>query len=34
VSRLPLNFKADRKLHLRALPLSAKVAHFNRQAFG
>ena len=34
VSRLPLNFKTDRKLHLRALPLSAKVAHFNRQAFG
>jgi hypothetical protein len=27
VSRFPLNFKTDRKLHLRALPLSANVAH-------
>jgi len=26
VSRLPLNFKTDRKLHLRALPLSAKCS--------
>jgi hypothetical protein len=34
VSCFPLNFKTDRKLHLRALPLSANVAHFNRQVFG
>ena len=34
VSRFPLNFKTDRKLHLRALPLSASVAHFGRQVFG
>ena len=26
VSRFPLNFKTDRKLHLRALPLSAKCS--------
>jgi hypothetical protein len=34
VPRFPLNFKTYRKLHLRALPLSANVAHSNRQAFG
>ena len=34
VSRFPLNFKPDRKLHPRALSLSANVAHFNRQVFG
>jgi hypothetical protein len=26
VSRFPLNLKTDRKLHLRALPLSAKCS--------
>jgi hypothetical protein len=26
VSRFPLNFKSDRKLHLRALPISAKCS--------
>jgi hypothetical protein len=26
VSRFPLNFKTDRKLHLRALSLSAKCS--------
>jgi hypothetical protein len=26
VSRFPLNFKTDGKLHLRALPLSAKCS--------
>jgi hypothetical protein len=26
VSRFPLNFITDRKLHLRALPLSAKCS--------
>ena len=26
VSRFPLNFKTDRKLHLRALPISAKCS--------
>ena len=34
VSRLPLNFKTDRKLHLRALLIQQNVAHFNRQVFG
>ena len=34
VSRFPLNFETDRKLHLRALPISAKVAHFDRRVFG
>ena len=34
VSRSPLNFETDRKLHLRGLPISAKVAHFDRQVFG
>ena len=34
VSRFPLNFETDRKLHLRGLPISAKVAHFDRQVFG
>jgi hypothetical protein len=34
VARFPLNFKTNRKLHLRALPLSANVAHFKRQVFG
>ena len=33
VPRFPLNFKTDRKLHLRALSHSANVAHFNRQEF-
>ncbi len=30
VSRFPLNFKTDRKLHLRALHFQQSVAHFNR----
>ena len=34
VSRFPLNFETDRKLHLRGFPISAKVAHFDRQVFG
>ena len=34
VSRFPLNFETDRKLHLGGLPISAKVAHFDRQVFG
>ena len=34
VSRFPLNFETDGKLHLRGLPISAKVAHFDRQVFG
>ena len=34
VSRFPLNFETDGKLHLRGLPISEKVAHFDRQVFG
>ncbi len=34
VSRFPLNLETDGKLHLRGLPISAKVAHFDRQVFG
>jgi hypothetical protein len=34
VSRFPLNFETDRKLHLRGLSISAKVAHFDRQVLG
>jgi hypothetical protein len=34
VARFPLYFKTNRKLHLRALPLSANVAHFNMRVFG
>jgi hypothetical protein len=34
VSRFPLNFKTDRKLHLRALPLRQNVAHLNRKIGG
>ena len=29
VSRFPMNFKANRKLHLGALPTPAKIAQFN-----
>jgi len=29
VTRFPLKFKANRKLHLRALPFSMKIAQFN-----
>jgi hypothetical protein len=29
VSRFSLSFKANRKLHLRALPLSATITQFN-----
>ena len=34
MSRFTLNFKTDRKLHLRGLPLLANVAHFKRQVLG
>ena len=34
VSRFPLNFKTDRKLHLRALPVSAKCSTLEWEVFG
>jgi hypothetical protein len=34
VSRFPLNFKTDSKVHLRPLRFQQNVAHFNRMVFG
>jgi hypothetical protein len=34
VSRFPLNFKADRKLHRVLSHFQQNVAHFKRQVFG